>query len=66
MHLLSAMTNMLYAANRQRGGKATRTPLVKPPVAKKKAVGRVVDLKAIKAKMDRRQFFENLKSQEGK
>lgn len=55
------MTNMLYAANRQRGGKATKVPLIKPPVAKKAPQGRVVDLKAIKAKMDRRQRIEKFK-----
>jgi hypothetical protein len=53
-HLLAAQTNILYAANRQRAGKATRTPLIKPPVTKKKVPERVVDLKAVKARMARR------------
>lgn len=62
LHLLAAQTNMLYAANRQRGGKATKSPIIKPPVAKKAEPKRVVDLKAIKARIERRQFFENLKN----
>lgn len=31
VHMLAALVNLTYAANRQRGGKATRKPLVKPP-----------------------------------
>lgn len=62
MHVLVAQANMLYAANRQRGGKTTKVPLIKPPVQKKVAPKRVVDLKAVKARIERRQFFENLKN----
>lgn len=31
VHLLAALVNLTYAANRQRGGKPTRKPLVSPP-----------------------------------
>jgi hypothetical protein len=34
-HLLAALVNLTYAANRQRGGKPTRKPLVKPPTKKR-------------------------------
>lgn len=34
-HLLAALVNLTYAANRQRGGKPTRKPLVKPPDRKR-------------------------------
>lgn len=50
-HLFAAMVNMLYAANRQRGGKATRTPIVKPPVPKKREVKRTLDLKQVRARL---------------
>lgn len=30
-HLLAAIVNLTYAANRQRGGKPTRKPLISPP-----------------------------------
>lgn len=35
LHLLAATVNLLHAANRQRGGKKTREPVVKPPSAKR-------------------------------
>lgn len=34
MHVLAAITNLLYVANRQRAGKRTRDMLVKPPTKK--------------------------------
>lgn len=37
VYLLAAVVNLLNAANRQRAGKRTRTPLVKPPSSKPKA-----------------------------
>lgn len=37
LYLLAAIANLLNAANRQRAGKRTRTPLVKPPSNKSKA-----------------------------
>lgn len=36
-YLLAAMTNLLYGANMQRGGKRMRKPMVSPPDANKKA-----------------------------
>lgn len=36
-YLLAGVVNLLHAANRQRGGKKTREPLVTPPTAKPKA-----------------------------
>jgi hypothetical protein len=36
LHLLAANANLLYAANRQRAGKKTKEPLIKPPVNKPK------------------------------
>lgn len=36
-YLLTAITNLLFAANRQRGGKPTRKPMVSPPDPSKKA-----------------------------
>jgi hypothetical protein len=36
LYLLAAVVNLLNAANRQRAGKRTREPLVKPPTAKSK------------------------------
>lgn len=36
VHLLAAVANLLNAANRQRAGKKTREPLVKPPSTKTK------------------------------
>lgn len=50
-YLQMLIANTLYAANRQRANKPTRTPLVKPP---KRAASRarVVDLKAVKARQD--------------
>lgn len=41
-HLLAGVVNLLNAANRQRAGKRTRDPLVKPPSVKPKA--RVINL----------------------
>lgn len=35
-YLLAAVTNLLYAANMQRGGKRVRKPMVSPPDSKKK------------------------------
>jgi hypothetical protein len=35
LHMLAALVNLTYAANRQRGGKATRKPLIKPPTKKR-------------------------------
>ena len=35
-YLFAAAVNLLNAANRQRAGKKTRTPLVKPPTTKTK------------------------------
>lgn len=37
LYLLAAVVNLLNAANRQRAGKKTRDPLVKPPTKKPKA-----------------------------
>jgi hypothetical protein len=36
MHMLAAIANLLFAANRQRAGKKTREPLVTPPTHKPK------------------------------
>lgn len=36
MHLMAATVNLLHAANRQRAGKKTRDPLVKPPTAQRR------------------------------
>jgi hypothetical protein len=36
LHLLAGIANLLNAANRQRAGKRTREPLVKPPTAQRK------------------------------
>jgi hypothetical protein len=36
LHLLAGIANLLNAANRQRAGKKTREPLVKPPTAKRR------------------------------
>ena len=35
MHMLAAIANLLFAANRQRAGKKTRDPLIAPPTQKK-------------------------------
>lgn len=51
LHLQAAVVNMLYAANRQRSGKATKTGLVTPPAAKKAPPARVLDLKAVQARL---------------
>lgn len=40
MYVFAAITNLLYAANKQRAGKRTRDMLVKPPT-KKQATTRV-------------------------
>lgn len=37
LYLLAAIANLLNAANRQRAGKKTRTPLVKPPSKRPRA-----------------------------
>jgi hypothetical protein len=58
MYMLAAQVNMLYAANRQRAGKATRSGIVKPPVAKKAEPKRVLDLKAVQAKLKSRELHE--------
>lgn len=34
VYLLAAVVNLLNAANRQRAGKTTKSPLVKPPSSK--------------------------------
>jgi hypothetical protein len=44
-HLLAGVVNLLNAANRQRAGKRTRDPLVRPPTARPKA--RVLNLAEI-------------------
>lgn len=62
VYLQAAMTNMLYAANRQRAGKATRSPLIKPPTSKTKAPARVLDLKQVKARMKARELHERAKT----
>ena len=36
LYLLAGIANLLNAANRQRAGKKTREPLVKPPTTKQK------------------------------
>lgn len=36
MYVLTAVANLLNAANRQRAGKKTREPLIKPPASKKR------------------------------
>lgn len=36
-HLLATLVNLTHAANRQRGGKPTRKPLIAPPETKRKA-----------------------------
>lgn len=51
-YLLAAITNLLYAANRQRGGKPTRKPLVSTPDSKKKA-RKVTIAQLLAAKEDR-------------
>lgn len=56
-YLQMHMVNLLYSANRQRAGKATRSPLVKPP---KRTAARVkrLDLKAVKARQEARRARE--------
>jgi hypothetical protein len=50
-HLLTAVVNLLNAANRQRAGLKTRKPLVEPPKTKKrKPAGRTVTVAQIKAR----------------
>lgn len=54
VHLLAALVNLTYSANRQRGGKATRKGIVEPP--KVNATARkmtVTDLIAMQKKRDR-------------
>lgn len=58
MYVAAAQANMLYAANRQRAGKATRSGIIKPPVAKKAEPKRVLDLKAVQAKLKSRELHE--------
>lgn len=50
-HLLAGVVNLLHAANRQRGGKKTREPLVKPPTVKPQA--RKVSVAEIAARQKR-------------
>jgi len=65
VHLLAAQTNLLYAANRQRAGKATRSGIVKPPTSPKKSEPkRVLDLKAVQARLKSRQLHELAKKAE--
>ena len=54
------MVNMLYAANRQRGGKATRTGVVKPPTPKVKQAARVLDLRAVQARIKSQELSKQL------
>lgn len=56
MYLQAAQVNLLFAANRQRGGKSTRIPLVKPPKKTTKTVtgARTINLRAVKARIDAR------------
>jgi hypothetical protein len=35
LHMLAAAVNLLFAANRQRAGKKTKEPLVKPPTQRR-------------------------------
>lgn len=51
MYLLAAQTNMLYAANRQRAGKATKSGIIKPPVPKKVMPKRKLDLSQVRARL---------------
>lgn len=41
MHMQAAVVNLLFAANRQRAGKKTKEPLVKPPSQRRPAVRRL-------------------------
>lgn len=58
MYLLAAVVNLTNAANRQRAGKQTRKPLVKPPSKRRPArrisiagiAARQKQLKAVQAK----------------
>lgn len=36
LHVLAGIANLLNAANRQRAGKRTREPLIKPPTAQRR------------------------------
>lgn len=58
MYVAAAQTNLLYAANRQRAGKATRTGIIKPPVGKKVEPKQVLDLKAVQARLRSRELHE--------
>lgn len=58
MYIAAAQANMLYAANRQRAGKATRSGIIKPPAAKKAEPKQVLDLKAVQAKLKSRELHD--------
>jgi len=49
-HLLAATVNLLNAANRQRAGKRTKSPLVAPPKTDKRASARRVSVAEIAAR----------------
>lgn len=51
MYMYAGVVNLLNAANRQRAGKKTREPLVKPPTAKRQP--RVLSVAEIKARQQR-------------
>lgn len=59
-YMLALLANLLYGANRQRAGKATRSPLVKPPQAKQTEKPKVVDLKQVQARIRRRALIERI------
>lgn len=58
MYIQALQANLLFAANRQRAGKATRTPMIKPPTEKKAAPKKILDLKTIQARLKSRELHE--------
>lgn len=47
LYVLSAIANLLNAANRQRAGKRSAQPVIKPPTSKKRSPTRVVTVAEI-------------------
>lgn len=53
LHLLSAVVNLLNAANRQRAGKRGGKPIVKPPTAQRQKATRVLTVAEIAARQQK-------------
>lgn len=69
LHIQAAVANMLFVANRQRAGKATKQMPIKPPsptVKRARTGRRVANIAQIAARMRAKNAAEAAKSQSGR